>query len=98
MHDWGSDVFLKAAIHEWQIPAEFHDLSEYSLQPKKQEDIFIVGESFSMPDKQGWVEGACKTAERMLVLKRGIKRLQGTSRQDFCRTNPFAMTQGKDDE
>lgn len=94
---WDRNSALRAhGVHNWLAGgARWWEVSERMLQPNPQEDVHIVGESFSSPTGQGWISGALETAERMLVLKLGLPRLAGLTREDICAMNPFSDDQPK---
>jgi hypothetical protein len=62
-HDWSSDPY-GGGWHEWKANYRIDQIMWKMLKPVDQDDIFIVGEAFSIG--QGWVEGALDTAETML--------------------------------
>ena len=86
------------AFHAWSAASgkKWWEVSERMLQPNEKEAIHIVGEAFSSPSGQGWIEGALETSERMLVLKVGLKPLAGLTRRDICSMNPLAAQQPRE--
>jgi monoamine oxidase len=62
-HDWSSDPY-GGGWHEWKANYRLDEIMWRMLKPVDKEDIFIVGEAYSIG--QGWVEGALDTAETML--------------------------------
>jgi monoamine oxidase len=62
-HDWSGDPY-GGGWHEWKANYRLDEIMWKMLKPVEQDDIFIVGEAYSIG--QGWVEGALDTAETML--------------------------------
>lgn len=62
-HDWSGDPY-GGGWHEWKANYRLDKIMWQMLKPVDAEDIFIVGEAYSIG--QGWVEGALCTAEQML--------------------------------
>lgn len=82
-----------AGVTLWVAGAPWWSITERMRQPKADEFIYLVGESWANSGGQGWVEGALETAERMLTLSKGLQPLSGLSRADVCRMNPLAQQQ-----
>jgi monoamine oxidase len=59
-HDWP----YHAGWHAWTAGARSWEVSEKLVRPFLDADLFICGEAFS--GEQGWIEGALKSAERVL--------------------------------
>jgi hypothetical protein len=61
--DWSDDPF-DGGSHLWNVGRPSWDLAPKIMQPRNGVPVFIVGEAYS--DRQGWVEGALRTSERLL--------------------------------
>lgn len=70
-HDWSGDPY-GGGWHEWKANYRLDEIMWKMLKPVDKEDIFIVGEAYSIG--QGWVEGALDTAETMLEEYYGLER------------------------
>jgi lysine 2-monooxygenase len=70
-HDWSGDPY-GGGWHEWKANYRLDEIMWKMLKPVEQDDIFIVGEAYSIG--QGWVEGALDTAEQMLESYFGLPR------------------------
>lgn len=69
--DWGKDPY-GAGYHSWKARYPVEDIAKFMRNPIKNESVFIVGEAYSF--RQGWVEGAFSTAEKLLNKNFGLKR------------------------
>ncbi len=68
-HDWGDDPYGGGA-NFWHVGSQSYAVSKKIVQPMPGLPVYIVGESYS--HQQGWVEGALKTAEDMLLNHLGV--------------------------
>lgn len=80
-------------VATWVTGRPFWLATEEALQPQADEAIHIVGDGFSAPPGHGWVEGALRSVERLLVTKVGLQPLAGLTRTEVCTMDPFSTTQ-----
>jgi len=64
--DWGEDPY-QGGWHTWEVHRRASQVSEKMLQPIPDKGLYICGEAYS--SEQGWIEGALKSTERVLVEK-----------------------------
>lgn len=69
--DWTGGP-IGACFYYWRCGARHETISEQMIQPLDGENIFIVGECWSL--QQAFVEGALQTSETMLQKKLGLPR------------------------
>jgi hypothetical protein len=61
--DWSEDPF-GGGWHAWKAGFRFWEIIKKMRKPLAGRAVYICGEAYS--NKQGWVEGALQTTERML--------------------------------
>jgi monoamine oxidase len=69
--DWREEPY-GGAWNSWNVRVKSWEVYEKMLQPLRDWQVYIVGESYSQ--QQGWVEGALQTAEEMLEEKFDLER------------------------
>jgi monoamine oxidase len=62
--DWGDDRYGGGA-NFWHLNVDSEQVAREILQPKPPVRVFVCGEAYSQ--QQGWVEGALRTADEMLL-------------------------------
>lgn len=67
--EWSRPPYY-AGWHSWKVGVKPWEVSENIMAPFGDLKIFICGEAYST--EQGWVEGALKSAEKLLTLKFGL--------------------------
>jgi len=72
--DWGADPF-GAGYHAWAVGPQPWDTYVRMFHPMDSYQVYICGEAYSLD--QGWVEGALRTAETVLLKYFGIPPLEG---------------------
>ena len=85
--DWSAPPYY-GGWHAWHANYRPWKVRQKIMQPFHNEDIYVCGEAFSAD--QGWIEGALRTAERMLQEHLGLDipdwvntdLLRGTSWED----------------
>jgi Flavin containing amine oxidoreductase len=61
--DWGAPPF-HGGWHSWNVGTKSSDVKTRIAKPFGGYDVFVCGEAFS--SDQGWIEGALRSAERMV--------------------------------
>lgn len=62
--DWGAEPF-EGGWHTWKVQSRGWQIEHRITEPL--DDLYICGEAYS--NEQGWIEGALKTTERLLIDK-----------------------------
>ena len=62
--DWGEDPYGGGA-NFWHLNVDSEQVARDILQPNPDVPVFVCGEAYS--HQQGWVEGALRTADEMLL-------------------------------
>ncbi len=68
--DWGEDPYGGGA-NFWHLHVDSEQVARDILRPKPGVPVFVCGEAYS--HQQGWVEGALRTADDMLVKYFGLE-------------------------
>ena len=61
--DWSDDPF-GGGVNFWNIHERSWEVIPHMIRPNQEVPVYICGEAYS--DTQGWVEGALRTAEKVL--------------------------------
>jgi monoamine oxidase len=67
--DWRAEPF-QGASHRWAVGARSWEVVPFLRRPDPSIPIHICGEAWS--DHQGWVEGALRSAERVVRDELGV--------------------------
>lgn len=81
-------------VHFWALGAKDNEVQEYLTEPM--ENVFTCGESFS--DYQGWVEGALRSADRVLEKGFGIKPIKEVYREKMKKEPSVAIREAYEKE
>jgi monoamine oxidase len=75
-HDWNDDPF-GGGVNFWNIGVKSWEVMDQMAQPVKSAPVYVVGEAYS--DAQGWVEGALRSSEIVLVKHLGLPPVNPTT-------------------
>jgi monoamine oxidase len=75
-HDWKDDPF-GGGVNFWNIGVKSWEVMDQMAQPVKSAPVYVVGEAYS--DAQGWVEGALRSSEIVLVKHLGLPPVNPTT-------------------
>lgn len=92
--DWSKAPFY-GGWHAWNMRCQPWLLRRYLARPFEGENIFLCGEAISAD--QGWIEGAFRTAERVLSEYFSLERPAWSSLSDSLLTSCWGMSNGAAD-